>query len=146
MSKTLRRKEPVIAVVLQCIPLLAAAGCIASGASDQSASALSCILWWSALLWGLGYVYLGRPARVRAILALVLGPVLAFGACSASFSGVDFDYEHPYRTNSRATIQAANRAAVQTGLIVAAMVLFLAVDAWRLASLMPAEIPESEEQ
>jgi hypothetical protein len=96
------------------------------------------------LFWGFGYVYLGQRARLHAILALVLGPILAFGSCTASFAGVGIDYEHPYY-NSPATIQAANRAAVQTGLIVAAAVLFLAVDAWRLASLLPAETPEPEE-
>ena len=50
----------------------------------------------SGLLWGLGYVYLGRLARSRMALALVAGPLLAFGSCVASFNGVRYDHEHPF--------------------------------------------------
>jgi hypothetical protein len=65
---------------------------------------------------------------------VLAGPCLAFGSCFASFSGAGFDYEH-HDNNTLATTQAADRASVQTGLIVMAAVLFLAVDAWRLATL-----------
>jgi hypothetical protein len=133
-----RRKSPALAVALQCIPLLAAGACILNGATDQEGSALACLLWWSALFWGFGYVYLFPLARRRMLVTLVAGPLLAFGGCTAIFSGVSYDFEHPY--NAREADKAdADRASVQTGLLLAAAVLLLAVDAWRLAALTPEE-------
>jgi hypothetical protein len=145
MMNTTQRKRPMLAALLQCIPLLAAGGCVVNGASNQQGAFAALILWWAALFWGLGYFYVGRRARWRGVVALAAGPLLAYSACTASFAGVSYDYEHSYRTPSAAPINEANRASVQTGLIVAAAVLLMAVDAWRLAAVDEPEAPRSDE-
>jgi hypothetical protein len=135
----------MLAASLQCIPLLAAGGCVFNGASNQQGTFPAFILWWAALFWGLGYFYVGRRARWRGVVALAAGPLLAYSACTASFAGVSYDYEHASRTTSPAAINEANRASVQTGLIVAAAVLILAVDAWRLAAVKGPEAQRADE-
>ena len=129
------RRSALFAVVLQCIPLLGAASCFAYGTSDQKAGGAG-LLWFAVLLWGLGYAYLGRWRRFVAVL--LLGPVFAFTSCVASFSGVRYDFEHPYE-NTVSEVESANRASFQEGLIISAAVLLLAVDAWRLAAARNAE-------
>lgn len=136
-----RTKSLFWAVMLQCVPLLGAAGCVANGTTDQRSVGVSLLLWTSVLLWGLGYLYVG--AFKRLILAVLAGPVLAITACSASFSGVSYDYEHG--GNARNDVDAANRASIQTGAIIALAVMVLAVDAARLAVARNANEPNSDE-
>lgn len=124
----MKRKSPLVAALLQCIPLLGAGSCIANGATDLGFDWVV-FLWWSVLLWGLGYAYLDRMRRF--LVWGLAGPLLAIGSCFASFSGVSYDFEHNTRSEDR---PAANRAAVQTGLLVSLAVLLLAVDAARLAA------------
>jgi len=129
-------KRPWLGVLLQCVPLVGAASCAANGASSQQFY-FEILLWWSVLFWGFGYIYLRRFRRFAVVF--LAGPVLAFSACFASFRGVTYDYEHcsnssnsnGYKCNDLAS---ANIASVQTGLIVAALILFVAVDTWRLAA------------
>ncbi|HTE83598.1 MAG TPA: hypothetical protein VK821_02610 [Dehalococcoidia bacterium] len=125
------RKNLKLAVLLQCIPLLGAGTCLARAASNQG-TGYWIFLWFSVCLWGVGYFYLGRIRR--GLLLFLLGPVLAFTSCFASNHGVDYDYEHCYpgRVNP-CPAGDANRASVETGLIVGAAVLIVAVDTWRLA-------------
>ena len=129
------RKSAKTAILLQCIPSIGAASCVLNGASGQHLTILPLFLWWSVLGWGFGYLYLGKSARF--LLVLLLGPVLAIGGCFASFHGVTYDFEHcptvlapGYDCNG---LSSADQSSVGTGLIVAAGVLILAVDAWRLA-------------
>ncbi len=123
-------KSAFWAAFLQCIPLLGAGACVANGASDQGAQGWALLLWFSVLFWGIGYFYVG--ALPRAAAAVLLGPVLAIGACTASFSGVTYDYEHG--ETDPAQVSSANRASAQTGLIVSLVVMMMAVDAARLAA------------
>ena len=141
-------KNVKLAVLLQCFPLIGAASCVFGGGIGPPLTIIPFFLWWSVLFWGFGYVYLRRVTRF--LLTLLLGPVLAFGSCFASFSGVNYDFEHcPTYGYPCSDVKSASRAAVQTGLIVAAAVLLLAVDAWRLAeadnaALDAAQPPDGE--
>jgi hypothetical protein len=131
-----RRKSVKRAVLLQCIPMLGAASCVASGATNQALVILPVMLWWLVLVFGLGYEYLGL--RRRWILAAIAGPAIAFGSCFASFAGVSYDFEHCGGGTGPADyhcggIHGADRAAVETGLVVAGATLLFAVDVWRLA-------------
>lgn len=137
-----RRKIVLLAVLLQCIPLLGAAACFSFGVNDQHLNdqqgGAEAWLWFSVLFWGFGYLYLARWRRFWSVF--LVGPVFAFSSCTASFSGVTYDWERPWyschygeKTNC-AALQSANRASIQEGLIIAAAVLLLAVDAWRLAA------------
>jgi hypothetical protein len=144
-----RRVLMVVAVLFQCIPLLGAVSCFASGLSDQNGDLW--LLWFGALFWGFGYLVLRRWGRF--LLAFVIGPIFAFTSCTASFQGVRFDYEHSYEYRTPAARHAAaadaNRASIQEGLVIAGATLLLAVDAWRLAAARNAEpdresLPEPE--
>src|SRR5438045_873762 len=88
--RPLKRKNPVIVVLLQCIPLLGASGCASMGATSQSNSELALLLWFSVLFWGLGYWYLGRTYRFLTVF--LIGPVFALTSCSYSMSGAHFDF------------------------------------------------------
>lgn len=122
-----KRKNPLIVVALQCIPLLAASGCASAGITNQSSSGIALVLWISALFWGLGYLYLGRTYRF--LLALVLGPVYAFATFFYSMIGAHFDFEH-----GRGDPASASAALIQEGLLIGALVLMLTIDALRLAA------------
>jgi hypothetical protein len=142
-----RRKSPMIALLLQCIPLLGAASCIANGASGQRLPELPFFLWWSVFIFGLGYEHLGF--RRQWVLAAIVGPVLAVASCGASFAGVSYDFEHCSGSSSFGDyhcggLAGADRASIQTGLVVAAITLLLAVDVWRLSAGQTPEAAASE--
>ena len=127
-----RRKNPLVAALLQGIPLLAVGGCFGTRASDQNSDVigLALLLSLSALFWGFGYRYVGRAIRFG-VVALA-GPVLAFASCTANYSDVPVDFEGPgFFLNS----SKANDAAAWTGLIISGVVVLLAVDAALLAVL-----------
>lgn len=121
------RKHALIAVGLQCVPLLGATSCASMGANNQQPGWVS-FLWLSSLFWGFGYLYLRRFSRFHP--AFLMGPVFALASCTASVWGVNYDFEHPGR-RSEADLQSANRASYQEALIIAGAVLLLAVDAAR---------------
>lgn len=149
-TKQRSRKSIITAVVLQCIPLLGAAGCASEGASNQRGGAP--LLWFSVLFWGFGYLYVRR--YLRFFVVLMIGPLFAFSSCSASFKGVTYDYEHSYIHNNEHDIATANRASYQEALIISGAVLLLSVDVWRLTALYNAQLdrrpdpplPEPEEE
>ena len=128
------RKSLFWAAMLQCVPLLGAAGCFANGANDQHSQGAAFLLWGSILFWGLGYLYVG--ALVRFTVTVLAGPILAVAACSGSFAGVHYDYEHDIRNRPSYPhdVGAADRASIQTGIILSLAVMLLAVDAARLAA------------
>ena len=128
-TATRGRKSLMLAAMLQGIPVLGAAGCIANGATNQHAQGWALLLWLSVLLWGIGYMYVG--ALGRAAIVFFAGPALAFASCTASFSGVSYDYEHASKSQDSS---GADRASIQTGLLVGIAVMILAVDAVRLAA------------
>ncbi len=138
-----RRKSMALAVLLQCIPLLGAAGCIAEGANGSNVAG---VLGWSLLFWGIGYLYLGR--RLRAPLTILAGSVFAFASCTA-FVLTRTDFEHPY-DYTPATKQEAitgNRPDyLEEGLLIVSAVLLLAVDAWRLTAAHNAALERDEDQ
>jgi hypothetical protein len=134
MTKDTRhKKDPFWAVFLQCIPLLAAGGCVVNGAGNQQAWFVAFLLWWSVLFWGLGYLYLGGFRNPRTVFALAFGPICSFVAWRLCFSDVTYGYI-VFLHSTPGDPSDANRACIQTGLIIAAAVLLLAVDAWRLAA------------
>jgi len=146
--------------LLQCIPLIGAASCVANGVSNQRLTLLPLVLWWCVLVFGLGYEHLGLNRRW--VVTAIAGPAIAFGSCVTSFAGVSYDYEHcdPSMSSTSANgdkvvdlaeiryrcggIAGADRAAIETGLIVAAVVLLMAVDAWRLAKQQNLDIEALE--
>jgi hypothetical protein len=101
--------------------------------SDQQASGLALILWFSVLFWGLGYAYAGLPKWF--VPVLLLGPIFALVSCTASVMGASFDYEH-----MRGDVPNANRASLQEALIIAASVVLLAVHVWRAVAVRNAEV------
>jgi hypothetical protein len=117
---------------LQCIPLLGAAGCFINGASDQNSLGTALLLWVSILFWGLGYLYVGAFGRLA--IVVLGGPILAIGACLASSSTATYDYVPADGENDPADVRSANRASIQTGIIVTLAVMILAVDAARVAA------------
>src|SRR5689334_8204611 len=126
-----RRVRPIVAVVLQCVPLLAAGGCTANALTNQHAQSDYGSGWLmlalvAGLFWGLGYAYLGKWARFVALF--FLGPIFALTSCTAMTLGLGVDYEHTWWVDASADkIAAANRANLQEALILSAAVLFLAV-------------------
>jgi hypothetical protein len=143
-----RRKSPMAAALLQCVPLLAATSCMASAASNQSSIAfLAFFLWWSVMLGGLGYLYLRRWARAALILAA--GPLLAIGGVLGILNGSSFDYEHcPSVMRSQYDcsrgLAAADADTAGLGLLVGALVTLTAVDAGRLAEQWNLGVDSSE--
>lgn len=137
-------KRIITTITLQCIPLVAAAGCAAEGATNQNFG-LGIVFWLTILCWGFGYCYIGRMGRFVAVL--LIGPLFALTSCTASLKGVSYDYEHSYKyttpnpndpqydSSLQSQIDSANRASYQEALIIAGAVLILSVDAWRLAAL-----------
>jgi hypothetical protein len=128
-----KRKYGPVTVVLQCLPLLLAGGCTANAVTNEQTYWSTCILLIPALLWGLGYLYLGRGGRFLA--AFVLGPIYIFVTLYVNeVTGAYFDFEHfSVDYASVDVLQRANRFMLQEAVMIAAAVLILAVDAWRLA-------------
>jgi hypothetical protein len=134
------QKSIITTITLQCIPLVAAAGCAAQGVTNQNFG-IGILFWVTILFWGFGYRYIGRMGRF--VAALLIGPLFAMTSCVASLKGVSYDYEHSYKyTNSNSPdpsyqtdVNSANRASYQEALTIAGAVLLLSVDAWRLAAL-----------
>jgi hypothetical protein len=128
------RKSVKRAVLLQCLPMLGAASCIASSATNQNLAILPVLLWWLAVFaWGCGYWYLGRTRR--AVAAVLIGPALALGSCTILFQGgAVCGFEHC--ADSSATLGGARQAdapSIETGLIIASATLIAAEEVWRLA-------------
>ena len=140
------QKRIITTITLQCIPLVAAAGCAAEGATDQNFG-LGILFWFAILFWGFGYLYIRHMTRF--VAALLIGPLFALSSCVASLKGVSYDYEHSYRytgsidSTGRSEINSANRASFQEALTIAGAVLLLSVDAWRLTALHNARLAPS---
>lgn len=125
------RKSPAIAGMLQGIPFIAAGGCFASGTgSGDSGFGLGLLLSLFGLLWGIGYIYVRRPARF--VLAFVLGPILAMASCSFAISGANYDFEHG-STNPE-DLRAVKRGFIAAGALLTAYVSLLTLDAVMLAN------------
>jgi len=106
----------------------------------------ACILLIPGLLWGVGYLYLGRLGRFFA--AFVLGPIYVFATVYINeVTGAYFDFEHfssDYASTS--TLERASRFMLQEAVMIVAAVLFLAVDAWRLAADHNLQLRESKDK
>lgn len=137
IMRPLKRKNPVVVVLLQCIPLLGASGCASMGITDQRSSGAAFLLWFSVLFWGLGYRYLGRILRFLTVF--LIGPVFALTSCTYSVGGVSFDFEH-----GGGNVSASNAAFFQEALLIAAAVLLLTVDALRLTAAHNAKLMGGE--
>jgi hypothetical protein len=141
------RKSPMVAALLQCIPLLAATSCMANAASNQRLGALPLYLWWSVLLGGFGYLYLHKWLEV--VLVLLLGPIIAIAGCFVVLSS-SFDYENcpspiaggGYNCNQG--VPGADARTAGVGLLVGALVTLTALDAGRLAEQWNLEIDSSK--
>ena len=72
-------KRPWLAALLNLVPLLGLAGCAANGINHTSDAGPIC---FAGVIWGLGYLYLGRGFRF--LLALALPWVLGLVACALS--------------------------------------------------------------
>jgi hypothetical protein len=128
---TEHRKSPLLAAALQGVPLVAAGGCVANAANDQESGGLALLLGITLLWWGLGYLYLGKVTRFG--VAVAVGPVLAFAACSASFSTSEY-YDKPFfNPYEEEHVASANRASLVTAGAITVMVLVLMLDAMVLA-------------
>jgi hypothetical protein len=123
------RSRLAAALILQCLPLLAATSCLVRGVQGEAAQqAWFLDVRWlvvaSALSWGLGYLPLRR--WVRAVAALVVGALgngLAANATLGAWSGAPDG-------GGEASLRQASL--LWAGVIVAA-VLALVLDTWRLA-------------
>ena len=154
-TTTPRRKNVILAVALQCLPLVGAVGLIAAAFADQGilltpstllafARSQGSAVPWTALLlgapllfWGLGYRYVGL--RRRFLVTALLGPGVTAGLYLFSFYSLSGVFEtHP--EIMRVDFAAANRAALRAGSMIAGIVLLCAVDAERLASRHNAEV------
>ncbi len=125
------RKSLALAALLQGIPFVAAGGCVAAGSGpsdDWFGTGL--LLGLSALLWGLGYLYVGRWGRFLA--AFTCGPILAIASCSLAVSGSTYDFEHP-DYNEAADLPSAKRGLVAAGLLLSVYVSLLTLGAVMLA-------------
>ncbi len=120
------------AAMLQGLPLLGAGGCAINAASGQQFWPVI-FLWWSVLFWGFGYFYVGAFNRF-AVVAL-LGPVFAFGACTASFRSVDYQplFDHGNGEEARRARDDANTASGATAALVFVATAIVMADAVRLA-------------
>jgi hypothetical protein len=79
-----------LALLLQCLPLLAAASCVTRGALGEEAQQavfldVRYLVVLSALAWGLGYLVLGRWRRW--LLAGLAGVIGSFVAANAALGG-----------------------------------------------------------
>jgi hypothetical protein len=129
-----------LAFGLQLFPLLGAGSCVVSGLAYQRSvvrlesgdATLVLCLWFAVLLWGFGYLYLGR--WIRFLLAFFLGPLLAFGSCVGllrtvkTYPPVGVDQVVPSWDPAELL-----RASLLIAAIVALTALSTAVDAARLA-------------
>jgi hypothetical protein len=134
-----RRRHPIVAVLLQCLPLFSAASCVAGGVDDHVRDPDS-FRWLlaaqiSLLLWGLGYLYLGHVRRM--VTSLLLGPAVAlmgFAVAQVYFNVLYdapfFSGDGPQPPNVRAAVDAT---LIVSGILVAIAVGVEAADAWRLA-------------
>jgi hypothetical protein len=116
------------ALALQCLPLLAATGCLARGVQGEAAQqAWFLDLRWlvvaSALGWGLGYLPLRRWGRAAVVfLAGLVGNVLAANAALGAWSGAPGDGGEA----------ALRRASLLWAGVILVAVLALLADTWRL--------------
>jgi hypothetical protein len=78
-SPTLPAKSPLLVVLLQCLPLLFAGGCIASTFGpagwylEAPGNSILLAIGLFAFAWGLGYAYLGRTRRWVGTLPITVG-------------------------------------------------------------------------
>ena len=87
-SRTASRK--MIAMCLQCIPLLVVLGCVDAGMRGGSFTIFDAVLCLSALAWGGGYLYTGNIAGF--VLASLAGSGLALGSFVCFSYLFDFDF------------------------------------------------------
>jgi hypothetical protein len=134
------RRRPLIAVLLQCLPLVSAASCVAGGIDDHVRDPgyfrLLLATQLTLLLWGLGYLYLGYVRRW--VTSLLLGPavtllgfVLAQVYFNILYDAPFFGGEGPQPPNVRAAVDGT---LIASGIIIAIAVCVEAADAWRLAA------------
>ena len=117
-SKTKKIKQPGLAVILNLIPFIGLGGCAVQVRSPSSSSLAELGgLWFFILIWGIGYLYLGR--WVRFLLSMLIPWVSCFA--SSSF-GLDFEHGRGETANFFAWL-----------LMVASICVITAVDAYRLA-------------
>jgi hypothetical protein len=135
-----RRRRLVCAVLLQCIPLLAASQCIGGAWGDDhpgfGPTPLVQVIICTGLVWGTGYLCLGRWVRF-ALVALAggwLAVVLGFGVLVAGFTDTPADHKLP---GVRANVK---RAAVQAGAILAGAVVLVVTDTLILVLRTPPDI------
>ncbi len=129
------RKSPMVAAILNLIPLAGLVGCYESqvGKSDIAfLPALSLLIF----VWGLGYLYLQR--WLRFVLAMIAPWVL----CPVSFFFRPWDVEHPYYASGKPTTENF----IPIFIIVGSAILITALDTLRLASRYNAEIGGAPDQ
>jgi len=135
------RKSLMLAVLLQCIPLLGASSCYWYAAKPEDVTTVVNPLVIFLLFWGLGYAYVGRGGRF--LLTFVCGPLFFLVSCGVVSSGVQVDFEHGPTTLTTAEANSVRSAAVTEGLILSGVILLLAVDALRLAAAHNASLQQA---
>jgi hypothetical protein len=109
------RKSTPLAVILNLLPLIGLVSCTTT-ARDFSMTSLAGFqaFWWLLLIWGLGYLYVGKPFR------FLLSLLIPWISCFTS----SLDFEHA----------RYNTADLLPWLLVMTMICVItAVDAGRLA-------------
>jgi hypothetical protein len=118
------------ALLLQCLPLLAAASCLTRGALGEDAQQalfldVRYLVVLSACAWGIGYLVLRRWRRwLLAFLAGVIGSVVA---ANAALGGWSLAAEGQGEASLR-------QAALVWGTLVIVGVAVLLLDTWQLAA------------
>lgn len=135
MSKP-RRKRLGIALLLQCLPLIAAGNCVGMGMYWHPQDAGFWYLILMAPLFGLGYLYLGDLKRLLfSLVAGVLLSVLLGYIYLASLVGIFYSHRNlPEYERIRAMQSDITRTAFMLALLLAAGVLVTALEAailWR---------------
>src|SRR5947209_209986 len=97
-AKRGRRRHPIIAVLLQCLPLLSAASCVGGGIDDHVRDPgyfrVLLAAQLTLLLWGLGYFYLGQMRRL--VTSLLLGPAVALLGFAVATAYFNVLYDAPF--------------------------------------------------
>jgi hypothetical protein len=126
MPSVRHRKSALVAVLLQCIPLLGVPSCVAGGLGRPPVADVIPIGFFlvASLCWGLGYPYLGRWERFGHATFLLLYVVAVGVAGWMGNMTTAYSSPTPGRLNGVLLFLAGS-------MIVA--VLVLAIDAWRLA-------------
>jgi hypothetical protein len=127
--------------MLQGIPFIAAGGCFASGTgSGDSGFGTGLLLSLFGLLWGIGYIYVGR--HLRFVAAFVCGPVLAIASCGFAISGANYDFEHG--STDPGELREVKHGFIAAGVLLSVYVALLTVDAVMLANARNREVDEVE--